>query len=117
MDLALKYHSRLHILHISTKEEVELIREARCVHSGISCEASLPHMWFTEEDYGRYGTQVKCNPAIKTAEDRDAILKALEKRDIQAIGSDHAPHTWEEKQQNYTNAPSGIPLIQHTLAR
>jgi len=114
LDLALKYHSRLHILHISTIEEVELIREARCVHSGISCEASLPHMWFTEEDYGRYGTQVKCNPAIKTAEDRDAILKALEKRDIQAIGSDHAPHTWEEKQQNYTNAPSGIPLIQHT---
>ncbi|HPJ82535.1 MAG: dihydroorotase [Bacteroidales bacterium] len=114
LDLALKYRSRLHILHISTKEEIELIRKASSVHPGITCEASLPHIWFTREDYARYGTQVKCNPSVKTAEDRDAILEAIEKRDIQVIGSDHAPHTWEEKQQNYLAAPSGIPLIQHT---
>lgn len=114
LDLALRHHSRLHILHISTKEEIELIRQASLVHAGITCEASLPHIWFTREDYARYGAQIKCNPSVKTAEDRDAILEAIEKRDIQLIGSDHAPHTWEEKQENYLNAPSGIPLIQHT---
>ncbi|HOG25911.1 MAG TPA: dihydroorotase [Bacteroidales bacterium] len=114
LDLALRHHSRLHILHISTKEEIELIRQASRVHAGITCEASLPHIWFTREDYAQYGAQIKCNPSVKTAEDRDAILEAIEKRDIQLIGSDHAPHTWEEKQHNYLNAPSGIPLIQHT---
>ncbi|MCK9346824.1 MAG: dihydroorotase [Bacteroidales bacterium] len=114
LDLALRYRSRLHILHVSTKEEVELIRKSRRIHPGITCEASLPHIWFTQADYLRYGMQIKCNPSIKTAEDREAILKAIESRDIQAIGSDHAPHTWEEKQHNYINAPSGIPLIQHS---
>ena len=115
LDLALKHRARLHILHISTKEEVELIRKARRIHEGISCEASLPHIWFTRNDYVRYGTQIKCNPAVKTTEDRDAIIEAIENGDIQAIGSDHAPHTWEEKQRPYTTAPSGIPLIQHTV--
>lgn len=114
VDLALKYRSRLHILHISTKEEIELIGKASLVNPGITCEASLPHIWFTHQDYARFGTQIKCNPSVKTAEDREAILEAIEKRNIQTIGSDHAPHTWEEKQQNYLAAPSGIPLIQHT---
>lgn len=114
LDLALKHRTRLHILHVSTREEVELIRKARRIHHGISCEASLPHIWFTQADYVRYGTQIKCNPSVKTTEDRDTILEAIDKRYIQTIGSDHAPHTWEEKQNNYMNAPSGIPLIQHT---
>jgi len=113
LELALKYNTRLHILHITTKEEIDLIRKARRINPLISCEAALPHLLYTQADYVRYGTQIKCNPSIKTAQDRDAILEALEIGDIQTVGSDHAPHTWEEKQNPYTQAPSGIPLIQH----
>lgn len=113
LELALKHKTRLHILHVSTKEEIELIRKARRINPHISCEAILPHLIYTQADYLRYGTQIKCNPSIKTAQDRDAILEALEDGDIQTVGSDHAPHTWEEKQNPYTQAPSGIPLIQH----
>jgi len=113
LDLALKFNTRLHILHVTTKEEIELIRNARRINPHISCEAALPHLLYTQADYVRYGTQIKCNPSIKTVQDRDAILEALENGHIQTVGSDHAPHTWEEKQNPYTKAPSGIPLIQH----
>jgi len=113
LELALKHKTRLHILHITTKEEIELIRKARRINPGISCEAALPHIIYTRADYARYGTQIKCNPSIKTAQDREAIIEAIENGDIQTVGSDHAPHTWEEKQNPYTLAPSGIPLIQH----
>ena len=113
LELAIRHNTRLHILHVTTIEEIELIRKARRINPRISCEAALPHLIYTQADYIRYGTQIKCNPSIKTAKDRDAILDALENRDIQTVGSDHAPHTWDEKQNPYTKAPSGIPLIQH----
>ena len=104
----------MHVLHVSTKEEIGIIADARSVFDGISCEAALPHIWFTEEDYEKHGSFIKCNPSLKTPSDRDAILQGIEDRQIQVIGSDHAPHTLEEKQNNYEKAPSGIPLIQHT---
>lgn len=112
--LALHHKARLHVLHVSTKEEIGIIADARSVFDGISCEAALPHIWFTEEDYEKHGSFIKCNPSLKTPSDRDAILQGIEDRQIQVIGSDHAPHTLEEKQNNYEKAPSGIPLIQHT---
>lgn len=114
LELALKHHSRLHILHISTKEEIDMVCAARRINPGISCEAALPHLWFTDADYNTYGSLVKCNPSLKTCADREALQKAVDNRTIQVIGSDHAPHTFEEKQNTYPDAPSGIPLIQHT---
>ncbi|NLA15762.1 MAG: dihydroorotase [Bacteroidales bacterium] len=114
LDLAIQHNSRLHILHVSTLEEVEMIRTARRNHPGISCEAALPHLWFTDKDYKELGSLVKCNPSLKTEKDQKALRNALEDRTIQVIGSDHAPHTLEEKQNKYLKAPSGIPLVQHT---
>ena len=96
-----------------TREEVELIRAVAFITGSVAKPLCRIFGSYTA-DYVRYGTQIKCNPSVKTTEDRDAILEAIDKRDIQTIGSDHAPHTWEEKQNNYMNAPSGIPLIQHT---
>ena len=114
IEMALRHRTKLHILHVSTKEEIGLITSARRVFDGISCEAALPHIWFSEEDYREHGSHIKCNPALKTPSDRDAILQGIENRWIQVIGSDHAPHTLAEKQNKYEKAPSGIPLIQHT---
>ncbi len=113
LEIAIKHNTRLHILHVTTEEEIELIRKARRINPRISCEAVLPHLMFTQADYVHYGTQIKCNPSIKTAKDRDAILEAIENGNVQTVGSDHAPHSWEEKQNPYVQAPSGIPIIQH----
>ena len=113
--LAKKYNTRFHILHITTKEEAEGFESGPVAGKRITAEACAHHLYFTDQDYIQLGNQIKCNPAIKTPEDRDAILRAVLNDQIDIIASDHAPHTWEEKAEPYLQAPSGLPLVQHTL--
>jgi dihydroorotase len=116
VELAKKHDTRLHILHISTAKETELFRnDIPMMEKRITAEACIHHLWFTDADYDRKGTHIKWNPAVKTAEDRDGIWTALLDNRIDVIATDHAPHTLEEKAQNYWNAPSGGPLVQHSL--
>jgi dihydroorotase len=116
VDLARKYGSRLHVLHISTGKEVELFdNRLPLSEKRITAEACIHHMWFSEEDYEEKGNFIKWNPAIKSAEDRDKILEGVLDGHIDVIATDHAPHTIEEKNKNYLSAPSGGPLVQHSL--
>jgi dihydroorotase len=115
VELAKRHNTRLHILHISTADEVVLFEQGPVGNKRITAEACVHHMYFSDQDYVALGNQIKCNPAIKTPEDRAAILKAVLEDRIDIIATDHAPHTWEEKSQAYELAPSGLPLVQHTL--
>jgi dihydroorotase len=116
VELAKKYNTRLHILHISTAKELELFRnDIPLSQKRITAEACIHHLWFSDEDYETKGNFIKWNPAVKSKEDRAAIWEAVLDGRIDVIATDHAPHTLEEKQQPYFNAPSGGPLIQHTL--
>jgi dihydroorotase len=114
--LAKKYGTKLHILHISTAKELELFDNTIPLEQKrITAEACIHHMWFSEEDYAAKGNLIKWNPAIKTANDRDQIFGAMLDDRIDVVATDHAPHTLEEKALPYTKAPSGGPLIQHSL--
>ncbi len=114
--LAKKYQTRLHILHISTAIETALFDNALPLKDKlITSEACIHHLWFSEADYATKGNWIKWNPAIKTANDRDAILAAVLSDHIDVIATDHAPHTIEEKSTDYLNAPSGGPLVQHSI--
>jgi dihydroorotase len=114
--LAKKYDSRLHILHISTAQEVGLFDNSLPLsQKRITSEACVHHLWFNDSDYAKYGNQIICNPAIKSKEDQMAIWKGLLDNHIDIIATDHAPHTWEEKSKHYPNCPSGVPLVQHSL--
>ena len=116
VELAKKNNTRLHILHISTGIETELFRnDIPLEQKRITAEACVHHLWFSDSDYENKGAWIKWNPAVKTAADRDQIWKALLDNRIDVIATDHAPHTIEEKQQNYLQAPSGGPLVQHAL--
>lgn len=116
VELAKKHNTRLHILHLSTAKEMELFRnDIPLEEKKITAEACVHHLWFSHEDYAEKGTLIKWNPAVKTAADRDAIFQALLDDRVDVIATDHAPHTLEEKQNNYFNAPSGGPLVQHSL--
>ncbi len=116
VSLAKKYNTRLHILHISTEKELELFdNKVLLKEKRITAEACIHHLWFSDEDYKTKGNYIKWNPAIKKKSDRDAILKGVLENRIDIIATDHAPHTIEEKEQPYSNAPSGGPLIQHSL--
>lgn len=116
VSLAKKYNSRLHILHISTAKETELFNNTVPLsEKRITSEACIHHLWFSDRDYIEKGNWIKWNPAIKTAEDREAIFKAVLDNHIDVIATDHAPHTIEEKLQPYSQAPSGGPLVQHAL--
>lgn len=116
VELAKKNDTRLHILHISTGKESGLFSNNEPLGTKkITSEACIHHLWFTDSDYEEKGTYIKWNPAVKTVDDRDQIWKALLDDRIDVIATDHAPHTLEEKQNLYTKAPSGGPLIQHTL--
>ena len=115
ISLAKEYNARLHVLHISTKEELELFQSIPLKEKNITCEACLHHMWFSDSDYDELGSLIKWNPAIKTSDDREAIIKALNEGVIDVIATDHAPHTKQEKSNNYMEAPSGGPLIQYSL--
>lgn len=114
--LAKKNGTRFHILHISTEKETSLFDNSIPLEKKkITAEACVHHLWFNDADYKTKGNFIKWNPAIKTAQDQLAILKAVLDDRIDVIATDHAPHTFEEKQQVYTKAPSGGPLIQHSL--
>lgn len=116
VELAKKNNTRLHILHISTGIETELFRnDIPLEQKRITAEACVHHLWFSDADYSEKGAWIKWNPAVKTATDRDQIWKALLDDRIDVIATDHAPHTIEEKQQKYLQAPSGGPLVQHAL--
>ncbi len=116
VELAKKNNTRLHILHISTGIETELFRnDIPLEQKRITAEACVHHLWFSDADYERKGAWIKWNPAVKTAADRGQIWQALLENRIDVIATDHAPHTIEEKQQKYLQAPSGGPLVQHAL--
>lgn len=116
VELAKKYNTRLHILHISTEKETSLFRnDIPLKEKRITAEACIHHLWFSDEDYKRKGNYIKWNPAVKSKEDRAGIWKALLDGRIDVIATDHAPHTIEEKDKDYYSAPSGGPLVQHSL--
>ena len=115
-DLAKKYNTRLHILHISSAEEIELFtNDITLSEKRITAEVCVHHMWFDAEDYKEKGNLIKCNPAIKHNH-REKLFQAMLDNHFDVIATDHAPHTWEEKQQDYWHAPSGLPLVQHSLS-
>lgn len=116
VELAKKHGTRLHVLHISTAKELALFTNTIPLkEKKITAEACIHHLWFSDNYYNTKGTFIKWNPAVKTENDRKAILKAVIDNTIDVIATDHAPHTLEEKQNNYLKAPSGGPLVQHAL--
>lgn len=116
VDLAKKNNTRLHILHISTEEELALFETGKAVKDKkITAEVCVHHLWFDAAQYDTLGNQIKCNPAIKDARHKAALRKALVSGELDIIATDHAPHTWEEKSQEFWKSPSGLPLVQHPL--
>ncbi len=116
IQLARKFDTRLHILHISTAKELDLFSNMMPLkEKRITAEVCVHHLHFTADDYAQYGHQIKCNPAIKEKSNKAAIWDALLDDRLDIIATDHAPHTWEEKSQEYLKAPSGVPLVQHSL--
>jgi dihydroorotase len=114
--LARKHGTRLHVLHISTEKELELFDSVASVDKkNITAEVCIHHLWFDQEDYPKHGSFIKWNPAIKTSRDRDALIRALTKGEIDIIATDHAPHTGQEKSGTYSSVPSGGPMVQHSL--
>ena len=114
--LAKKHNTRLHILHITTAEELELFsNEIPLAQKKITAEVCVHHLLFTADDYERLGNKIKCNPAIKDKRHSPELLKALLDGRIDVFATDHAPHTTEEKNQHYNTAPAGVPLVQHSL--
>ena len=115
LEMAIKHGTRLVLCHISTKEELEMVRAAKLNNPEIIAETSCNYLWFSNEDYKRLGSRVKCNPSVKTASDREALRRGLADGLIDTIGSDHAPHLLTEKGNKYAKAPSGLPTIQQSL--
>ena len=116
VELAKRHGTRLHILHISTKDELALFQnDVPLAQKRITAEVCVHHLYFNSNDYQLLGTQIKCNPAIKGPEHQAALLPALLDDRLDIIATDHAPHTWAEKQATYFNTPSGLPLVQHPL--
>ena len=116
VELAKKYNTRLHVLHISTADELKLFRnDIPLKEKRITAEVCVHHLWFDKRDYELLGSKIKCNPAIKEAHHKKALFEALLDDRLDIIATDHAPHTAEEKDNLYNKAPSGLPLIQHSL--
>ena len=116
IELAKKTGARLHVFHLSTGKETNLFtNRIPLKDKKITAEVCVHHLWFTDEDYPKKGSLIKWNPAVKTQKDKDALWKALLDNRIDVIATDHAPHTLEEKNNVYTKAPSGGPLVQHAL--
>ena len=115
VDLARRHGTRLHVLHLTTALEMGLFSRARRSEKNITAEVCVHHLWFDETSYEELGTRIKCNPAIKTAKDREALLAAVNDGRIDIIATDHAPHTSVEKKRSYFKAPAGLPLVQHAL--
>ncbi len=116
IELAKKTGARLHVFHLSTEKETHLFSNKKPLsEKKITAEVCVHHLWFTDEDYKTKGTKIKWNPAVKTQKDKEGLWKALNDDRIDVIATDHAPHTMEEKNNVYTKAPSGGPLVQHAL--
>jgi len=116
VDLAKKYSSRLHVLHISTAEELDLFRnDISLKDKKITSEVCIHHLSFTDADYDERGVFIKWNPAVKTKDDQLALWEALNNNKLDIIATDHAPHTVEEKNNSYFSCPSGAPMVQHAL--
>jgi dihydroorotase len=115
VSLAKKHQSQLHVLHITTAKELSLFEAGPIENKHITAEACVHHLWFSNDDYSTLGNQIKCNPAIKSAADRTALIQALHTNQIDIIATDHAPHTWQEKQNDYNQVPAGLPLVEHAL--
>lgn len=115
IDLARKHDALLHVLHLTTEKEMALFAPGHRDGKRITAEVCVHHLWFDESRYVDLGTRIKCNPAIKRASDREALVAALNEGRIDVIATDHAPHLKEEKASTYFKAPAGLPLVQHAL--
>ena len=116
VELARRYNTRLHILHLSTAKEMELfVNNIPSKQKRITSEVCVHHLWFDEADYEKLGTRIKWNPAIKARKDKEKLLESLINDTLDVVATDHAPHTLDEKNNGYTKAPSGGPLVQHSL--
>jgi dihydroorotase len=115
VDLATRHDALLHVLHLTTAMEMGLFSKAHRSDKRITAEVCVHHLWFDESGYEQLGSKIKCNPAIKSAQDREALVAALNDGRIDIIATDHAPHTAEEKAATYFKAPAGLPLVQHAL--
>ena len=115
VELARRFGTRLHVLHLSSARELALFEDKPLAEKRISAEVCVHHLVFDDRDYPALGNRIKCNPAIKSQADRDALRQALLGNRLDVIGTDHAPHTLEEKSVPYSQAPSGLPLVQHAL--
>ncbi|HQZ50741.1 MAG TPA: dihydroorotase [Chitinophagaceae bacterium] len=116
IQIAKKYNTRLHILHITTERELQLFTNMFPLKDKrITAEVCVHHLHFTSDDYARLGNQIKCNPAIKAPHNKEALWNALLDDRLDVIATDHAPHTWEEKNEPYLKAHAGLPLVQHPL--
>jgi len=115
VSLAKKHNAKLHVLHLTTAKELDLFTAGDMAGKRITAEACVHHLFFDDQWYASKGADIKCNPAIKAASDRQAILKAVREDRIDIIATDHAPHTAEEKSRSYLGAPAGLPLVQHAL--
>ncbi len=115
VELARRFDALLHVLHLTTALEMALFSKAHRSDKRITAEVCVHHLWFDESRYEDLGTRIKCNPAIKAASDRAALVKALNEGRIDVIATDHAPHTASEKRQSYFKSPAGLPLVQHAL--
>jgi len=116
VNLAKKYGTRLHVLHLTTKKEMSLFdNKLALADKKITAEVCIHHLWFSSDDYNKKGNFIKWNPSIKSENDRKVLLNALINNKIDVVATDHAPHTLEEKEKSYFNAPSGGPMVQHSL--
>ena len=115
VELAKKHDTRLHVLHLTTAREMELFEPGPPDAKRITAEACVHHLYFDDRDYARKGSFIKCNPAVKSKSDRDALRKALVEGRIDVVATDHAPHTLDEKLNSYFKAPAGLPLVQWAL--
>lgn len=113
VNIAQKYNTKLHFLHITTADEVELLKNVK--NENITSEVSPNHLFFDSSDYQTLGNLIKCNPSIKSEKHKKALLNGLKNGSINTVATDHAPHLIEQKQNKYLKAPSGIPSIQHSL--
>ena len=116
VELASKFNTRLHVLHLTSAKEMDLFSKGDVKDKNITAEVCVHHLWFDEKDYIDYGTRIKWNPSVKTLKDKEALWEALLTDKIDVIATDHAPHTLEEKNNTYFKAPSGGPLVQHSVA-
>lgn len=119
VNLAKEHGTRLHVLHLTTADELYQFEPAKTLeeleNKQITAEVCVHHLFFNRDDYETLGSQIKCNPSVKDKWHQDALVQAVKDGIIDIIATDHAPHTWDEKQGTYFNAPSGVPLVQHAL--